>query len=147
MRVSNAKAQTAAARTEFADYKAASEQAARKAEAAARARETELQEKTDAITAETKQQVEDATRAAAAADAAADGLRKRVSAIVAADRAGTNPRAAGRGKGQQDSDALDLLAGVYARLDGAAGELAAYNDRLKIAGIACERWAATLKPP
>ncbi|AWD90809.1 Rz-like spanin [Burkholderia phage vB_BmuP_KL4] len=71
---------------------------------------------------------------AAAAASAADGLRKQVATLV--ERAHHPAAATGS---PATSDALDLLADVLGRADEAAGELAEYADRARIAGQQCER--------
>ncbi|KWA14623.1 hypothetical protein WL26_09890 [Burkholderia cepacia] len=71
---------------------------------------------------------------AAVADAAADGLRKQVAALVAdVRRAGASAGSASAG------DALDLLADLFGRADERAGELAKIADERGIAGQQCER--------
>ncbi|QTO17423.1 DUF2514 family protein [Burkholderia seminalis] len=71
---------------------------------------------------------------AADADAAADGLRKQVSVLVA------DARRAGAAAGSPATgDALDLLADVFGRADERAGELAKIADERGIAGQQCER--------
>ncbi|KVX55961.1 DUF2514 family protein [Burkholderia cepacia] len=71
---------------------------------------------------------------AADADAAADGLRKQVAALVA------DARRAGAATGSPATgDALDLLADVFGRADERAGELAKIADARGIAGQQCER--------
>ena len=97
----------------------------------------------------TKAQAEianDATKqaAAAAADAvaagaAADSMRARVARLVAAARAAGHPAAAGSGPGQPGGDPLDVLVDVLGRSDKTSGELAGYADRLRVAGLTCER--------
>ncbi|VWC58302.1 gp23 [Burkholderia contaminans] len=71
---------------------------------------------------------------AATADAAADGLRKQVAALVADAR-----RASAFAGGPTAGDALDLLADVFGRADERAGELAKVADERGIAGQQCER--------
>ncbi|AQT50324.1 DUF2514 family protein [Burkholderia cenocepacia] len=71
---------------------------------------------------------------AANADAAADGLRKQVSVLVA------DARRAGAAAGSPATcGALDLLADVFGRADERAGELAKIADERGIAGQQCER--------
>ncbi|WAS56186.1 DUF2514 domain-containing protein [Burkholderia ambifaria] len=71
---------------------------------------------------------------AAAADGAADGLRKQVAALVAdVRRAGTSAGSPATG------DALDLLADVLRWSDETSGELAKIADDRGIAGQQCER--------
>ncbi|WP_175735985.1 DUF2514 family protein [Burkholderia ambifaria] len=75
-----------------------------------------------------------ARRDAAAADGAADGLRKQVAALVA------DVRRAGASAGSPATgNALDLLADLLGRTDEAAGELARIADERGIAGQQCER--------
>jgi hypothetical protein len=71
---------------------------------------------------------------AAAADGAADGLRKQVAALV--ERAKHSAVVAG---GPATGDALDLLAYVFGRADARAGELASIADKRGVAGRQCER--------
>lgn len=68
---------------------------------------------------------------------ASDGVRD--AAAGAAIRARTQSCAPSAGQGQRGADALDLLVDVLGRADQRAGELAEYADRLRIAGLACER--------
>ncbi len=82
----------------------------------------------------------DAARAdARAAGDAADKLRARVAQLVTASRAAGHSTAAGTGPSQSGGDPLDVLVDVLGRSDNASGELAGYADRLKVAGLACER--------
>ena len=71
---------------------------------------------------------------AAAADGAADGLRKQVAELV--ERAKHSTFVAG---GSATGDALDLLADMFGRADARAGELASIADKRGIAGRQCER--------
>lgn len=71
---------------------------------------------------------------AAAADAAAHGLRKQVAVLVADVR-----RASASAGSPAAGDALDLLADVFGRSDERAGELAKIADERGIAGQQCER--------
>ncbi|MBR8174837.1 MULTISPECIES: DUF2514 family protein [Burkholderia] len=75
-----------------------------------------------------------ARRDAAAADGAADGLRKQVAALVA------DVRRAGASAGSPATgNAFDLLADLLGRTDEAAGELARIADERGSAGQQCER--------
>ncbi|MDR6500301.1 hypothetical protein J2785_003457 [Burkholderia ambifaria] len=71
---------------------------------------------------------------AAAADGAADGLRKQVAALIADAR-----RAGASAGGPTAGGALDLLADVLGRTDDRAGELAKIADERGVAGRQCER--------
>lgn len=113
----------------MAQASAAAEQAARNEEARRAAAIEEIQR--DAQTA-----VAAAQRDAAAADAVSDRLRAQL-ARLRADRAAGDPVSTLRGPA--GADALDLLAELFSRADGHAGELAAIADRARAAGLACER--------
>ncbi|WP_316893276.1 DUF2514 family protein [Ralstonia mannitolilytica] len=89
----------------------------------------------DAASKERDQAVADAR----AANAAADKLRTRVAQLVAASRTASHTTAAGSGPGQPGGDPLDMLVDVLSRTDSAAGQLGEYADKLKVAGLACER--------
>ena len=147
IRVSNAKAATSAARAELASDRATYAQAAQKAEQAARAEETRRTAATQKVIQDAKLETSAAQTAADDAVRAADGLRKRVAALVAASRqAAGNPSAPGRSTGVEGGDALDLLAGLHHRADQAAGEIAVYARGLYNAGAACERISDGLQP-
>ena len=75
---------------------------------------------------------------------AADGLR--AAATGAALRARAQSCASKPSPGQHGADALDLLVDVLGRADRRAGEVAEYADRLRIAGLACERTYDALTP-
>lgn len=68
---------------------------------------------------------------------AADGLRGDLANFT--QRAKSNACATVRSTGKPGADPLDMLAGVLARADREAAILAEYSDRLRLAGIACER--------
>lgn len=80
---------------------------------------------------------ESARNDARAAGAVAEQLRQRIAQLSAATHAASNPAAIGAG--QAAGDPLDVLADVLGRADQRAGELAAYADTARIAGLACER--------
>lgn len=119
---------------------------ARQAEAAARAEEQRRavvhREAIDAA----KEETEIARADAGAFAVAAAGLRRAVDELntteTARHRASTsNTAASGRSTGEQNSGALDLLSDVLWRVGDATGEISAYADRLRIAGLTCERIA------
>ena len=120
-----------------ADRRATDAESQRLAE---RAQRTEEQRRAAAVTKEAIDAqarittLEDDLRGARAA---ADGLREV--AAGAAGRARTGACTAAAGPGQPGADPLGLLVDVLGRADQRAGELAEYADRLRIAGIACER--------
>lgn len=72
--------------------------------------------------------------ALSAANAASDGLRGRVAALLAAARG----RATTPANSAAAGDPLGVLADVLDRADQRAGVLADYADRSRIAGLACE---------
>lgn len=87
---------------------------------------------------------------ALAADVAAgrdvsERLRRELSALRAR-YAGINTGAAERGQGEQGADTIGVLIDLYQRLDQTGREVAEYADRLRIAGLACERSHDGLRP-
>lgn len=80
---------------------------------------------------------------ARAAGAVAEQLRVRAAQLAAAARAAGN--SASSGGSSAAGDPLDVLTDVLSRADARAGELAAYADRARIAGLACERSYDALK--
>lgn len=142
------------ANTETAQAREALAQAVADAQAAARLELERLREQ--AHTQSTKQQEAidaatiDAERARAAADAAGragDGLRRHAAGL--ARDCQTQPGAAPASASAPASATGDLLADMLGRIDAAAGELAEYADRARIAGLACERVhdSLTVEPP
>ncbi|MFS2047578.1 DUF2514 family protein [Variovorax sp. Varisp41] len=131
----------ASLRGEFDAYKLAQQEARILADKAQRMEE---QRRAAAVTKEVEDaqaritSLEDDLRGARAA---ADGLRE--AAAGAAHRARAGSCTATAGPGQPGADPLGLLVDVLGRADKRAGELAEYADRLRIAGVACERsWDA-----
>ena len=107
------------------------------AERAVRAEETQRAQKLEAIANDTQKQIDAARVDAAAAARSADGLRKQLASYVAAARAtSANPGTAA--PGETASDALDVLADMYASANQRAGEISAYADAARLAGLACE---------
>lgn len=107
---------------------------------AERAQRTEEQRRTAAVTKEADSaQTQTAALDASlpAARAASDGVRS--AANGAAGRARANSCPATASARQPGDDPLGMLVDVLGRADQRAGELAEYADRLRIAGIACER--------
>ncbi|WP_061958211.1 DUF2514 family protein [Cupriavidus pauculus] len=93
-----------------------------------------------------KQDADTARADARAAGDAADRLRKRVEQLLAAAGSATDTGLAGPSKGQPGGDPLDVLVDVLGRSDRATGIVADYADRLKVAGLACERIYDALSP-
>lgn len=136
VRVSAAKSELSAMRTSYA-------QAALKAEKEARAKEATREEEKQAIIDSANKQAEEAIAAVSAADSAASGLRSQLAKYTAAARSNTG---AGKGsKSNPSAEALDLFGQLLARTDDAAGAVSLYADRLRIAGIACERQYDSLR--
>ena len=107
------------------------------AERAVRAEETQRAQALEKIADDTQKQIDAARVDAAAAARSADGLRKQLASYVAAARAtSANPGTAA--PGETASDALDVLADMYASANQRAGEISAYADAARIAGLACE---------
>lgn len=71
-----------------------------------------------------------------AARRAAVGLRAQ---LTEAARIGRAACAAGTGEGEQDTDPLGVFAELLVRADERAEAVGGYADRLRVAGIACER--------
>lgn len=89
------------------------------------------------ISIDAKKSADSANAAARAADASSQRLRVQLAAFAAAVR---NSAAAGGGAPTDGgADALDLLTGLFSRVDDAAGRLAEFADAAHIAGLACER--------
>lgn len=114
-------------RADHSEALAAAEQRARQIESGWHAGMLEVQrnarEKLDAVAAD-----------AAAAGSAAERLRERVAEL--SRRPAACPAAADGGEAAEA--ARLVLADVLSRIDAAAGELAAYADRARVAGMACE---------
>lgn len=89
--------------------------------------------------------LDQARRDADAARTTADSMRAALARYRATTGAATDPGAAGAGQGEQDSTALDLLAGMLTRHTAELVEVGAYADQLRAAGLTCERSADSLK--
>lgn len=138
LRLDHAETALAGAKAEFANERATAAQVAQAAEAAARAEEARRTEATRKVVSDAQAQTVAAQSAAHDAATAADSLRQRVAALVASSRAPGNSTAAGRGSGQQGDDPIGMLAELLNRVDERQGIVAAYADRLRIAGQSCE---------
>lgn len=93
-----------------------------------------------------KKDADTARADALAAGDAAERLQQRVNELLATARAGKNSAAAGAGQDKPGGDPLDVLVDVLGRSDRTSGVLADYADRLKVAGLACERSYDALTP-
>lgn len=115
------------------------------AEAAARKAEQGRQLAINEVSKNAQAQIERAEADAAAAIAAADGLRQQAQRLAAAaskPACSASPTNAGKAA----SSPGVVLADVFGRADQRAGELAAAYDRARVAGLACERAYDALLP-
>lgn len=90
-------------------------------------------------------QINDLAGRLADARSAADSLRNAAASAVRRARARAAP--ADTGPAQPGQDPLDLLADVLHRHSVELVEVGEYADRLRIAGLACERAYHALSPP
>ncbi|MCZ0823698.1 DUF2514 family protein [Dickeya solani] len=105
-----------------------------------RAEERHRQGAIDAISSEAQRGIERAQADAVIAQSAADGLSATISNLkrqLAASETGRVSATAAAGAAR--TNAGILLADVLQRADKRAGELAAYADRARLAGLTCER--------
>jgi predicted RNase H-like nuclease (RuvC/YqgF family) len=128
-----------ALKSEHAEYIAESERAALLAVQQALAEQSRRQQAIDEEAEHARAQIKDLESTVATLADTGDGLRDELAAFQ--QRARTQPNAACGGKSKPGADPLDMLAGVLSRADREAAILAEYSDRLKIAGLACERSA------
>lgn len=127
---------------QISDIRGEYAEAARQAEARARSEEQRRQVAVEGIRRDAQEQIAAVAADAAAADDAAGRLRARV-----AELSRRPASCAGAADGGEAADAARLvLADVLSRVDAAAGELAAYADRSRIAGAACEAAYDSLSP-
>lgn len=119
--------------------RATAEQAVRdKAAAAAeREKETKWQAKINEVSNDAQQQIDSLQISLTDAGRAADRLRS--AAKVAASRARTNSSVADAGAGKSCPDTADLLSTLLDRHSAELVEVGSHADRLRIAGLACER--------
>ena len=107
----------------------------------ARAKERQWQDSLEETRNDAQQSIEVATADAAAAAATADSLQQQVDRL--ARRPARCPAAAG---GSEAADPAGLLlADLLERINSRARELAAYADRARIAGVACEKSYGVLR--
>src|SRR5690554_4849618 len=107
---------------------------AQQSEALARQTERHWQNEMEKVRDDAKGKIDAASDDAAGARDAADRLRKQVSDL--SRRPAKCPEAGGGSAPAGSAD--DMLAVVFSRIDERAGEIAAYADRARIAGSACE---------
>lgn len=146
VRLDHERAAAAQLQAEYAEEREKAADAAQQAEQAAREVEQDREQRKQEIIDEAEHETERAKASAAAAVASADGLRKQLAVFVAnAHQAASDPGAAKGSAGQSGSDPLDVLANLYAKSDDRAGQVSLYADALRIAGLACEAEADSLK--
>lgn len=109
-----------------------------KQEAAYRARERELEKESARAAQEAQAKIDAAQRAAADARNAADRLRQRAQALASAASCTAQGPDAPASSASAPAPGF-VLADMLRWIDAAAGELAEYADRSRIAGAACER--------
>ncbi|MNE59417.1 hypothetical protein D3C80_1545100 [compost metagenome] len=136
LRVNWAQADAAASRTDLASYRLEVSERDRRTDAQARAEEQRRQRAADEVEKDAKGKLEVARTDAAAAERAADGLRREVVRLRAGREATCGAIAAQQR--QAGDAAFDLLAELFESADRRAGELAAALDRSRVAGQACE---------
>lgn len=107
---------------------------AQQSEALARQTERHWQNEMEKVRDDAKGKIDAASDDAAGARDAANRLRKQVAEL--SRRAAACPGVADGGEAAGSAD--DMLAVVFSRIDERAGEIAAYADRARIAGSACE---------
>lgn len=107
----------------------------------ARAKERRWQDSLEETRNDAQQSIEVATADAAAAAATADSLQQQV------DRLARRPaRCPAVADGSEAADPAGLLlADLLRRINERAGQLAAYADRARIAGVACENSYGVLR--
>ena len=103
-----------------------------------RALEQQAQAAIEGVANDAQKRIDAARADARRAGAAADGLRRQLATYLTAARAGS-ANASAAAAGPPATGALDLLADLFQRADGRAGELAAFADASHAAGAACER--------
>lgn len=148
LRVSDARMRTAQAERRLSDHQATQAHLAQLAEAAARAEEARMESEKERVSREARQQIDAARAATVSAARAADGLRDRLTRLVATSRrAAAAAEPACRGASESGADAARVLAGLLERADQRAGILAAHATAIGIAAATCERFADSLTTP
>lgn len=139
----NEKTAHAETRTAFAEARAQAASAVAAAERRHRDTERRWSNRVQEVADGTQIALDEARKRGAAAVAAGDRLRDKITELAAcADRGAPAPAVAG--SGPTAGKTADLLADVQRRLDRAAEDLARFADASSIAGQACERaWEVT----
>lgn len=120
------------------------DQAQQIADAQALARQTEQARwaAREGVIDDAKKQAADAAADADTARAAADRLRGQVAVL---QRRARDTAVAKGSQGVGDTDTIALLAQLYDRMEQDGRAVSRYADQLKIAGLACERSADSLR--
>lgn len=120
--------------------RAMGEVAAKEAEdaEARRLQEIEDQKQADKEAKRAQDQLNDLERQRDSARADADRMRQQYREAAERGRQAA-ACAAGAGEGEQSTDPIGVFAELLVRADRRAEEVAGYADRLRIAGLACER--------
>lgn len=127
----------ASAREELANYRSTQTEAGRVAALAREKRAADRQTELNLVVNDGQKQIDEMERQRDAARA--DGDRMRLDLDRAAKRARELARAAAAGPGQPDPDPIGVFAGLLDRADRRAEAVSGYADRLRVAGLVCER--------
>lgn len=133
------------ARTDLANLRATNAESGQHAEKAERAKERTWNDRVQEAAANAQDQTNALAPAVADGRAAADRMPTAARTVVS--RACPRPAAADAGTSEPREDPLDLLAGVLHRHSVELVEVGEFADRLRIAGLACERAYLSLSPP
>jgi TATA-binding protein-associated factor Taf7 len=132
-------------RAEFDAYRIQHEQLAREAERAAREKEQQLQKDFDDAAQAAREENDELQKDVDRLADDADGLRADIDNFKRRAPKSTNP--ANGGKSKPDSSPSDMLAELYLGSVRTNQELSVFADRLRVAGIACERSVDALSVP
>lgn len=143
--LSSYRAGKAAVREDFDAYRIQHEQLAREAERSAREKEQQLQKDFDDAAQAAREENDALQNDVVRLADVSDGLRDDLAAYKR--RSSKSPETSDRGKSKQDSGASDLLSQLYLGSVRTNQELAVFSDRLRVAGIACERSVDALSVP
>ncbi|WP_339091854.1 DUF2514 family protein [Variovorax paradoxus] len=146
VRLAEQRSDSAAARTELAEYRATAAESGRLAERAQRTLEHTWRTRVDGVIQDGQKQIAAARVDADRAGDAARQLQQQLAAYRAAVRAASAAPAAAAG-GPPAADPLDLLADLFGRADARAGEMARIADERGAAGTICERHADAVTSP
>jgi hypothetical protein len=138
MRLSHAHAERASLMQQYAE-------AARQAEADARAEETRRQAITDEEARHGQERIAAVEMERDAARADGDRLRDAIRAATSGAR--PNPGSASGGPGKPLADPIGMFAELLERADRRAETVSGYADRLRVAGETCERYGDGLQAP